>query len=122
MTRWKDTLPESMEADPQSWFDEALTGLAFALWAQARGDQGQMLDSAAWAAAEIRAWRKSLPWQGDRIDDYSPKSYDDRGLLSSAAHHVLYADESDGLQASYYLRRAEAALRTLWRRHQEAAR
>ena len=33
MTHWKDTLPESMEADPQ------------------------------WAAAEIRAWRKSLPWE-----------------------------------------------------------
>jgi len=114
-----DTLPEPVGHDTEERFNRALTSLLYAL-ATLAADPDWALTRAARAAAEIRAWRKSLPDQGERIDldQQFKQSWDDRLLLQHAMHHVLFADQ-DSPRGGIQLRYAEAALRELWQRHQE---
>lgn len=74
MTRWKDTLPYPQGSGPRSYFAAALANLAEALEAEDEHHDAGMLMGASFAAAEIRAWRKSLPEQGKRIEDYGSRS------------------------------------------------
>jgi len=117
--KWKDTLPEPLGHDAEEHFNRALTSLLYALAILAT-DPDWALVRAAKAASEIRAWRTSLPDQRERVE-LDPHAWDDRGLLRHAAHSVLFADKycANPSRGSIHLRHAEAALRELWRRHQE---
>ena len=114
--RWKDTLPPVWAID---WMDEpstALYALSLAL-ASERGDTHEMLDWAARAATVIRAWRTSLGVESIRWDDCD--NTNDRALLRIATREMVFADGQGPIAAATCLRIAEAALRTLWRRHQD---
>ena len=115
MTRWKDALPPSQEDNPRDRFAAALEDLAAAMGVEGR-DTDSMMACAMQAAAEIRAWRKSVPNcdQGRT----PPRSWygaeSDRQLLSCAARNLLTADEYGDPPV---LSTAETALRVLWERH-----
>lgn len=76
------------------------------------------------AGATIRTWRKSLPEQGSvRRPDMAPHrdddpDWDDDALLWFALRHVGYAQYHQPINVAGYLRQAEAALRTWWKRVQ----
>lgn len=111
-TRWRDSLPDVSDDRPHDL--HALDNLATALW---RVGGAGMLDSAGIASAHIRAWRKSLGTPDARRPDY-PVDMTDEELLWWAAESVARA-AGRGLHPEWTLRDAEAALRTIWRRHQE---
>jgi len=115
-----DTLPEPVGHDTEERFNRALTSLLYAL-ATLATDPDWALTRAAKAAAEIRAWRTSLPDQGERVELNLNEWRDDRSLLRHAAHHVLFADHNAMYprSSSEHLLYAEDALRELWQRHQE---
>lgn len=109
--RWRDTLPDVDGFDHHDL--HALDHLATALW---RVGGAGMLDSAGFAAAHIRVWRKSLVRiDYRRMPDLIVDCTDER-LLWLAVHAVVDAATSGNVND---LRYGEAALRTLWRRHQE---
>lgn len=107
MEQYSDQLPEL-----------AVSWLASALRAK---DEYQLIDSVERAGACIRAWRKSLSDQGQRIADIDIS--DDR-LLWAALQDVCSAEAKTGRadgEVAKHLRFAEAFLRSWWKRQQEAA-
>ena len=125
MGAWTDSL-DTIYAHPQHLFNAALHDLCIALDEQGRGRTNLTLEASQAAAASIVAWRKSLPDQGEREPDRTNGvgfwTIKDRDLLRCAVMGLLYADayaddDAPALQAGP-LRRAEANLRTLWKRHQ----
>lgn len=107
---WKDTLPV-VDAPPT--LRAAARYLTDALaWSSSR-DRGV---SAGWAAAHIRAYRKSLGVKSERLVNVFP---DDEGLLWSALEAVSIAATFDTPErAARWCRAAEADLRELWKRGQ----
>lgn len=109
--RWLDSLPtETHWNDPVIMMAEALTRLSWALVFEGDKDVA-LLHEIRLAAADIRAWRKSLPVQGEQM----PAAFighPDRGLIHAAIRSLLNADEhSAGPELD--LRWAEACLRAL---------
>lgn len=73
------------------------------------------------ASSAIRAWRKSLPEQGERIPDDRWDTSDH--LLWRALGHVVdaqYYQHHGGRARASDLRHAEAMLRTWWKRQVQA--
>ena len=119
MTRWTDTLPEvGAQADPRRHGEIALSCLVYALQDERKGRRDMLLRDVRHAAAHVRTWRLSLPkdqkWK--RNEDF-PATARDRYLIRSAARAILNAD-GYAPDRDFYLRAAEAALRTLGRRLQ----
>jgi hypothetical protein len=119
MGKWTKSLPAHVK---QGTAAGALYHVACALIAQEEGDAPcDVLPHVRVAAAEVRAWRKSLPVteQGSR-----PRASrgTDRELLRFAATYILWADR--GAFKGPNLRYAEMALRILGKRlmEQEASR
>ena len=121
MTRWKDTLPELKEdgtlIDAAGVLVEALRhdGWGYTMHRDAR---------AQYAAAHIRAVRKQIEAEhgitSERVTDWYSAHPDDAyvwGALRYVSVAAVMGSEYES--AAYYLRCAEAALRTLWRRGQE---
>lgn len=83
-------------------------------WAMAPGTAPRLVAQRSLsAAAEVRAWRKSLPDQGRRFESGATG----RAALREAALAVLLADmcgPDDPGQQVEFLREAEAALRSFW--------
>lgn len=101
--------------DHAAW---AVVSLGQAMVWQERREQ---IAGVEFAGAHIRAWRKSLPVQGQRADDF-PVIYTGR-LLWTALADVCRArqwaridSDSGRATAAIHLRYAEAALRTWWKR------
>jgi hypothetical protein len=117
--RWSENIPEADEYDGnlgmyRYWALECLNEV---LLESSWDSPEEMVAATLDAAANIRAWRRSLPVKSRRMDDYS-SHLDDRELLRLAAHNVLWADGEGGVDRVVTLRFAEAALRTIWKRHQ----
>ena len=123
MTRWKDTLPELKEdgtlIDAAGVLVGALRhdGLGYTMHRDAR---------AQYAAARIRAVRKKIEAEHGEGSDRQrglPALLRDEELLWYALQHSATAgrllEHDDFTLGLYFLRCAEAALRTLWRRGQE---
>ena len=87
-----------------------------ALMEEASGRTELMQLLALEAASFVVGWRKGLADQGVKEPDY-PDRFSDQELLRLAMHQVLWAD-GELWAPSQRLRFAEAALRTIWRRHQ----
>ena len=111
MTRWKDTLPAVDGVPSLTWV--AWT-LAVALRAQA--DESRDI-SAAYAAAHIRAYRKSLGVEGAHRRKACQQV--DEGALWSALESVAAAALADDPHTkAVWCRYAEADLREMWKRGQ----
>lgn len=121
-TTWKSTLPQAHGTNPGQHAALALIQLGKAV-AYQPDDRLEMLDMAGCAAAEIRAWRNSLPEDRGGRDVKASEAWmstlDDRALLRYAVSRVLNADrfsDSPSTVASH-LRSAEGVLRVLWKRY-----
>lgn len=114
----KDDLPRVTAQALAEPLEDAVFRLALALQWERRGSTGMMLRHAQFALATIRAWRKGLPAEGGRFDD-EWEGRSDRALLRTAVIRVISADSAIGraLDVAFYLRLAEADLRTLIKRH-----
>ena len=103
--------------EPEDWSEPAAYQLAFTIWV--KGPEGRK--SVEKAGAYIRAWRKSLPDQGERWPDVT--GVPTERLLWLALDDVCIAQwcwtTPDPSMAADHLRVAEAALRTWWKRSRE---
>lgn len=112
MGKWSKSLPEPIGCEPSrsdraaSALDEIADAMAYA-----DGERTWALDHVRQAAAEVRAWRKSLDGWSVRWDATGTGSV--RSCLRWAARCVLWADEGSNLirTREEYLRRAEGELR-----------
>ena len=112
---WKDTLPS---VDKPTLVDAA-DNIALALVAY-RNVHASWEKSAAWGAAHIRAYRKSLDVKSKRCESLD-EGMTPEELLWSAMSHLCYAGLFHDDEAKYtaaHLRAAEADLRELWKRGQ----
>ena len=114
---WAQACDLRMErlTDPEDWSEAAAYQLGFAIYV--KGPEGRK--SVEKAGAYIRAWRKSLPDQGVRHRDASSAD-PDGDLLWWALRDVTAVavlNPTDAM-AAMWLRRAEAMLRTWWKRSQ----
>lgn len=91
MGRWIESLPTVVTKDPRGHLNNGLEALSRALYWEGRNDV-QTLWSASRAAAEVRAWRKTLPKLGDGVDSWEVKHMSDRELLRAAAIRLIHAD------------------------------
>lgn len=119
--RWVDSLPEPGTWDGNAMrMRAALERLAWALMFEGDRYDKATLQEIRRAAAEVRAWRKSLPEQGKRVKDRDVAANADRALLQMAIHNLVNADEDvvdgDLVGAAYCLRWTEAYLRALGHR------
>lgn len=113
MTRWKDTLPP-MPYEPS--LAKAASCIASAIeWKNPPGYYE------GWAAAHIRAYRKTLDVKSKRCESLD-EGMTPEELLWSAMSHLCYAglfhDDDGPKWTAYQLRAAEADLRELWKRGQ----
>ena len=121
MGGWKDAC-DAQPITSDRWQELAAVWVAEAVLMAANGYQTRTKLAVLQAGAYIRAWRKSLPEQGSvRRPDMAPHrddepDWDDDALLWFALRHVGYAQYHQPINVSGYLRQAEAALRTWWRR------
>lgn len=69
------------------------------------------------AGGLIRAWRRSCPTPRPGVADYTAH-WSDEHLMWLAIDTVAYSARSVGGDVASELRRAEAALRTVWKRRQ----
>jgi hypothetical protein len=121
--KWIDCLP-NVHCGPDHTA-EALYELASALRAEREKDYYELGGFVMRAAAQVRAWRTSLPQdqQSIRLPYVGGKALDDRCLIRYAIRGVLWADEpSQIMTVGDSLRTAEAALRILGKRHVKEAR
>ena len=113
--RWKDTLPETCA------LATSLTWVAGSLSVAMRANEDESRDiSAAYAAAHIRAYRKSLGVKSKRCESLD-EGMTPEELLWSAMSHLCYAGlfhDDEAKYTAYHLRAAEADLRELWKRGQ----
>ncbi len=112
MGKWSKSLPEPENYEP--WKSHRLAGaLSYIAEAMVEVERNPRLalDGVRHAAAEVRAWRKSLGVESGRASSTSIGSA--RASLRIAAWSVLTADGSKGnaALATTYLRYAEAHLR-----------
>lgn len=110
MGKWSKSLLEPHGYEPWK-SDRAAGALCYIASAMARADSDSYwaLNRVRQAAAEVRAWRKSLGAESDRR---RVPSHDSRHHLRFAARNVLAADEArTGAVRDLFLRYAEAHLR-----------
>lgn len=116
--RWKDTLP-SLEEPPDLAMAASLIsyGIRGGVFHTQEADAAHARShAAAWAAAHIRAYRKTLGVKSERRESRDEGMTPDE-LLWSAMSHLCYAGLfHDDEYAVYHLRAAEADLRELWKR------
>lgn len=122
--RWKDSLIDVPVCDPEKHMRRAISYLADAIMAPVWYSQDPSVRrdyerrALAYAGAHIRAARKGLGVESQRIGDFYSE---DAALLTSALRDVTEALDAhrfaDGAEA-HSLRCAEAALRTMWKRAQ----
>lgn len=117
MHKWSKACDQYNEPLEPAW---AALMISRAAWYAANNDRAGMHPK--WdvekAGSVIRAWRKSLPDQGERIADIDIG--DDR-LLWAALQGVCFAEaavcHADG-EVAKHLRFTEAFLRSWWKRQQ----
>lgn len=113
--RWVDTLPPADDAGSVlESLELALILLGRGLTYERLGAQDDLLRVVRRVAANLRAQRKTLPFQGGRQSSSSYEDHSDRELLRVAIRLITYVDTRPEL--SLDLRLAEAALRTLGQR------
>lgn len=113
--RWKDSLDPITVGDPETHMRKAIKWLGHAIDDVDNNYRRQHL---AYAGAHIRAARKGLGDTWARVGDHATL---DPELLTMAVRYVTraldgqrYLDEGQ----AYWLRCAEACLRTMWKRAQ----
>lgn len=108
--RWVESLPDVSGAPIEARQGLALMDLGHAMLPSRR------VNSVRYAAAHVRAWRKSLPAesQSERAPDWADDVPTDV-LLRNAVRYILYAADRGPLEGPW-LRDVEAALRTVGKR------
>lgn len=111
--RWVKSLPDVSGAPIEDLSGLAVMELGHAMYVPS---PYRRVNSVRYAAAYVRAWRKSLPAesQGDRQSDWAEDAPTDV-LLRRAVRYSLYAADGGELEGSW-LRDAEAALRIVGKR------
>lgn len=120
MDRWIESLPKPDGTDPHTWQYFAIDALNEALLDESIRDADNpnsiMLTCARNAAAGVRAWRESLPDQGEPVDITVEDWYPNRGLLLTAIVCIADSDSTvldHNRTSAYSLRWAEAYLQAL---------
>jgi len=119
---WVKSLPPVMDHDdPRIYGEKALRNLVLALEQERTGQTDWLLRHVRYAAAEVRAWRLSMPKKerGERVAATGWMTENNRDLIHDAMKCIISADERD-LFPTKYLRVAEADLRTLGKRLMKA--
>lgn len=121
--RWKDTLPQVTYQQPSLVMaaQHLVNALGWSGRDRTAGDRERAAAAAAFAAAHIRAYRKTLGVESHRCD-YRVASFTsgtDEELLWRALTAVTWAARhKTGYEAAMWCRWAEADLRELWKRGQ----
>jgi len=119
--RWKDTLPVvGIRPSLLMASQHLVHAIALASLGRTAGDRERAATAAAFAAAHIRAYRKSLGVESKRCDSLDEDMAPDE-LLWSALLHLCYVGmfhAPPNEPKAYHLRAAEADLRELWKRGQ----
>ena len=114
MGQWTKSLPEPTVIT--GWRDDraasALDDIAFAMVYLTMGHKAKALRAVRMAAAEVRAWRKSLPEDEQGLAVHNVTSVDLRRHLTRSVARVVEAAE-DPDAAGLELRWAEAHLRAV---------
>lgn len=109
---WEASLPDPMTREPWSSdrFASALCDISHAL-VHVDDNPIWALDRVREAAADVRAWRLSLPEDQRGAPIALTARYSVRNALCRAAYFLVNADLSGGLVRGHYLRDSEAFLR-----------
>jgi hypothetical protein len=114
--RWKDSLPPTLkDREPERRAEMVIRYSVEAMSCLRQDDLKTAMLMVRIAAAETRAWRKSLSKQGKRVNNGRRDYLDNRELLRIVVRSIALADMR-GPQAAPNLRAAEAALWLLGRR------
>lgn len=107
---WEASLPPALRAEPWA-IDRCASALADVASAMARRLDSNQLYYVRGAAAEVRAWRLSLPEDQQKAPVVLRARYSVRSVLLWAIRALIDADTSGGAVRGHYLRHVEAYLR-----------